>query len=297
MAANNIEKAIVSCSSPGTNLYADDVAANILLTEQFNNFTADLKRQHPDKFGFFASLPLTDIDASLAEVDRAMDELDADGFVLLSNYFGLYHGDPKLRPVYDKINARGAVLFIHPTAPCPVNAPTNVSGTARLNWVAPLMNDYGLPTLEFLFDTTRTLSDIVLTGTAEIHSNIKWIIPHCGSVLPAVLERFVALSVINGNKAQTTRDLRHYSLSNATELLQKQFWFDLAGWSMSSQIFSMHKLFGADKFLYGSDTVFTSPAGALALTARMNETLPTVFSDDEIASIFNGNAKKLLRMN
>ncbi|KAI9878552.1 MAG: hypothetical protein M1823_006943, partial [Watsoniomyces obsoletus] len=104
---NNIEKSYLSCSSPGTFLDPADLAAGIRLTQQFNNFTADLKKQHPDRFGFFASLPLPSIPDSLDEIDRAL-ALGADGFVFMSNYYGLYHGDPKLKPVYGKLNERGA---------------------------------------------------------------------------------------------------------------------------------------------------------------------------------------------
>lgn len=294
MAANNIDKSIVSVSSPGTVLYADDTAAGILLTQQMNNFSAGLKRSHPDKFGFFASLPLPDIDAALDEIDRALDDLDADGFVFLSNAFGLYGGDPKLAPVYQKLDARKAVIFIHPTTPCPRAAPKDVSGTPRLDHVAPLMNAYQAPILEFLFDTTRTLQDLVMTGTARTYSNVKWIIPHCGAVLPSVFERFLLTTSLLGPKIGSDRIAVKYTLQNATELLQRQFWFDLAGFSMANQIWDMRRLFGADKFLYGSDVPFTAPAGAVGLTGEMNATLPHLFDDGEISAIFRGNAVKLL---
>lgn len=294
MAANNIEKSIVSCSSPGTNLWPNDTATNIHITREFNNYTADLKRQYPDKFGFFASLPLPDIDAALLEIDRALDELDADGFVLLSNHWGLYHGDPKLAPVYEKLNARKSVIFMHPTNPCPKNTPSDVSGTARLNDVAPLMWAYQAPTMEFFFDAARTVADLILTGTVEHHPNLKWIIPHCGGVLPAIFERFLLTSSLLGPKIGTDRPSIPYTLANATALLEKQFWFDLAGFSMSSQIWSMSRFWGANKFLYGSDFAFTNLAAAVGLTKQINSTLPELYNETEISWIMRGNAVGLL---
>jgi len=294
MAANNIEKSFVSCSSPGTNLYPNDTAANIQITREFNNYTSDLKQQYPDKFGFFASLPLPDIDAALLEIDRALDELNADGFVLLSNHWGLYHGDPKLAPLYEKLNARGSVIFIHPTIPCPKNAPGDITGTPRLDYVAPLMWAYQAPVIEFFFDAARTVSDLILTGTVQNYANVKWIIPHCGGVLPAVFERFLRTSSLLGAKVGSDRPAIPYTLANATALLEKQFWFDLAGFSMSSQIWSMSRFWGANKFLYGSDFAFTAPAGAIGLTGAMNETLPQLYNDTEIGWIFKGNAVGLL---
>ncbi|ERF69097.1 hypothetical protein EPUS_01053 [Endocarpon pusillum Z07020] len=289
---NNIEKSYVSCSSPGTFLDPEDLAAGILLTQQFNNFTADLKRQHPNRIGFFASLPLPSVPDALNEIDRAL-ALDADGFVFLSNYYGLYHGDPRLEPVYERLNQRGAVLFIHPTTPCPRNAP-DVSGTSRLDYVAPLMNVFSAPTLEFIFDTTRTVADLILSGTAAAHANLKWIVPHCGGALPSVLDRFLRISSILGAKPGSDRPAVPYNITTAVALMNRQFWFDLAGFSMQDQIWNMKRLFGSDKFTYGSDVPFTAYSAAVALTGDMNATLPQLFSKHEIEMIFRGNALKLL---
>lgn len=294
MEANNIEKSYVSCSSPGTNLYANDSAANIQLTREMNNFTADLKREYPDKFGFFASLPLPDIDAALAEIDRAYDELNTDGFVFLSNHWGLYHGDPKLAPVYEKLNERNAVIFIHPTNPCPRMAPTDVRGTELLPYVAPLDWVFQGPVLEFFFDAARTVADLILSGTVRDYAEVKWIIPHCGGVLPAIFDRFLRTSALLGGKESSDRPAVAYTLQNATELLQGQFWFDLAGFAMSSQIFSMARLFGADKYVYGSDFAFTPLPAAVGLTGELNQTLPELFNETEISWMFRGNAVGLL---
>lgn len=294
MASNGIEKSILSCSSPGTNLWPNDTARNIQLTRRMNNFTADLKRQYPDKFGYWASLPLQDINATLDEIDRALDVLDADGFVFMSNTFGLYSGDPELAPVYEKLNARNAIVFIHPTLPCDSRIPTDVVGWERMSYAAPLQPAYKAPILEFLFDTTRNLMDLITTGTAGRYGRLKWIIPHCGAVLPSVLDRMFRLSAVAGASTDTGRPSVTYVTANATELLRRQFWFDLAGFSMHSQIFSMSRLFGPSKFLYGSDIPFTSSAGAIALTGQMNETLPLLYNDTEISMIFRGNAMALL---
>ena len=126
MDRDNIEKAYVSCAGPGTVLIPDDVAAGVELTQKMNNFTADMKRTYPTRFGFFASLPLPFIHESLIELDRAFTELDADGIGFLSNHYGLYGGDPRMAPIYEKLNERNAVIFLHPNFPCPVKAPTNV---------------------------------------------------------------------------------------------------------------------------------------------------------------------------
>jgi 6-methylsalicylate decarboxylase len=290
---NNIEKSIVSCSSPGTFLFPNDTDRAVALTQQFNNFTADLRRAHPDRFGFFASLPLPSIPDALDEIDRAL-ELGADGFVFMSNYHGLYHGDPRLEPIYEKLNATGTVIFVHPTIPCPHNTPIDVSGTERLDYVAPLMSVFNAPTLEFIFDTARTVADALLSGMVEAHANIKWIIPHCGGAIPSVLDRFIRIASILGPKEGSDREVVAYNTTSAIEVMNQQYWFDTAGFSMQSQIWSMARMFGPEKFTYGSDVPFTAWPAAMALTKEINATLPELFTDGGMEMILRSNALGLV---
>ncbi|KAF5011254.1 hypothetical protein FDECE_2607 [Fusarium decemcellulare] len=289
----NVEKQYLSVSSPGTFLQPNNTEAGVNLTRRMNDFIADLKRQYPNQIGFFASLPLPSIPDALDEIDRAIDELDADGFVFLSNYYGLYHGDPKLAPVYEKLNARKALIFIHPTIPCPVNAPIDITGIQRMPYIAPMANAYPVPLFEYIFDTTRTVVDIILTGTAQKHADLKWIVPHCGSALTGIIDRAIEVTSRVGVNPTSDREFFSYNLKNLTELFQRQFWFDIAGFSMVNQIHAMARLLGADKFLYGSD-VPLSPASPSTFIEDINSTLPTLYNNTEIAAIFRENALNLL---
>ena len=192
MARNNVETAYVSASSPGTVLYLNDSVSAVDVTQRWNNFCADLKKTHPKRFGFFASLPLPYVNEALIEIDRALDELHADAFIIYSNTNGQYPGDPSLKPVLDKLNARKALVLVHPNNPCPSMTPP-IQGSPRLDYVAPLMNDYSVATIEFFFETTRAVMDLILTGTVATYKDVRWIIPHAGACLPAVLERFTEI--------------------------------------------------------------------------------------------------------
>ena len=167
-------------------------------------------------------------------------------------------------------------------------------GTPRLDYVSPLMNVFQAPTLEFIFDTTRTVADLILSGTAAANANLKWIVPHCGAALPPVLDRFLRISSILGAKAGSDRESVPYNITTAVALMNKQFWFDIAGFSMHDQVWNMRRLFGSDKFTYGSDVPFTVWPAAIALTGQMNQTLPQLFNEQEIEMILRGNALNLL---
>lgn len=184
MAQNNITRSILSISSPGTFLVPDDAKAAVDLTTKVNDYMAGLKREYPDEFGFFASLPIPSIPDTLSEIDRALS-LGADGFCIMSNAHGTYAGDPLLAPVWEKLNEQRAVVFIHPTCPCPCGMDNGIRGSERLKHVTPLSNDFPAPMMEFIFDTTRNVGDLLMSGTASRNKSIRWIIPHAGGALPS----------------------------------------------------------------------------------------------------------------
>ena len=102
----NIATAMLSVSSPGTH-FGDGTAARALARE-VNDFGASLKRDHPGRFGRFASLPLPDVEGSLAELTHALDELGSDGVTLESNSEGLYLGNERYQPLWAELDRRKA---------------------------------------------------------------------------------------------------------------------------------------------------------------------------------------------
>jgi len=145
-----VQSAMLSISSPG--IHFGDGAAALALAQRINDEGARLKRERPDRFGFFAITPLPDVDAATAEAVRTLDELGADGVSVETNHNGVYLGDEKMDSFYQALSDRHAVVFIHPTSPsCPC--------------CETLALGYPRPMLEFMFETTRTVSQMILSGT------------------------------------------------------------------------------------------------------------------------------------
>ena len=179
MDRQGIETAMVSLSSPSAQfLPANERPA---LVRAVNDAGAALARAHPTRFGYFATLPMPSVEASLAELRRAFDELGADGVVLMTNTDGAYLGAPAFAPIFAELNRRQATLFLHPTSPACFEA-------LALGRPAPL--------LEFPLDTTRTIVDLLYARTLQANPDIKVIVPHGGAALPALIARIAAFASV-----------------------------------------------------------------------------------------------------
>lgn len=272
----DISKSILSITSPGTHLKPGNDALARRVTRETNDAVAKICADHPTRFGFFASLPLPDTEGSLLEIDYALDELGADGFVVMTNAHGKYLGDPSFEPVFAKLNERNAALFIHPTNCCGVDPSAE----------KPL-NKYPAPMLEFFFDTTRTVVDLLLSGVVERSANIKFLVSHCGATLPPVLERFTNFSFLL--KTPTT-----LSAAQVKELFRTRFYFDLAGFPFPDLIHGLLRVSDKSRLLYGSDYPFT-PGGVIERQGTMmEEGLRELFDRETIEAIYSGHAEKLL---
>jgi len=116
MDRHRIAVSVLSVSSPGVQFLSGGPAAK--LARAVNEAGAEIAAGHPGRFGLFISLPLPDVGASLDEIDYGFDVLGADGVVLMTNIQGRCLGEPAFSPVFEALDRRGAVVYLHPTSPC-----------------------------------------------------------------------------------------------------------------------------------------------------------------------------------
>ena len=277
MDAAGISKSFLSISSPsvhfGNGIEARDLARKV------NQEAASISKRNPDRFGSFASLPLPDVDGALAEVDYALDVLYADGFTLLTNYHGKYLGDEAFDPVFEKLNRRNAKIFIHPTSPC-----QTCGGKPQV--FKPL--DYPAPMMEFFFDTSRAVTNLILTGTISKFKNLTFLIPHCGAVLPSIIDRFSGFSAIlklgENQKAMTEEIYR---------IFRDRFYYDLVGFAAPNQIHGLLRFANHKRLLYGSDYPFTPVYAVKFLGEGLEKELEGMWDEQTLRDVFERNAEKL----
>ncbi|WP_019071159.1 amidohydrolase family protein [Streptomyces hokutonensis] len=179
--------AIVSVSTPGTGFLADPGEAADL-ARQLNDFSASLAAEHPGRFGYFATLPMPDAAASAVEAERALDGLGADGVTLLANNRGVYVGAGGQDELWQTLNDRGAVVFVHP-ADLPAPA---------VDRIPPFAAD-------FLLDTTRAAYLLVRNGVVRRYPNIRFILSHAGGFVPYASHRMAV--AIAGDTGRSPLDV------------------------------------------------------------------------------------------
>ena len=277
----NISKSILSITSPGTHLTPTHNEEAAYVTRQTNEELSAICHRYAAHFGFFASLPLPAIQESIVEIDYALDELGAVGFALLSNANGVYLGDKTLDPIFEKLNARKAIVFIHPTT-CKVLSPR-----AHVRTVTPL-EEHPRPLMEFMFDETRAVAHLLLSGTVSTFSHITYIMSHCGCALPSLLDRIGAFGTLIG-------DVEIQSDKFAA-LLRERFYFDLAGFPFPNQIQGLLKILGEggeQRLVYGTDYPFSRERAVIDLAGQMDEGCKALFNADQSRAVYSGNAKGL----
>ncbi|WP_219928162.1 amidohydrolase family protein, partial [Arthrobacter sp. HMWF013] len=262
----DIATSMLSITSPGV-LFGENP---VEWARRVNEYGAELVQKHPGRFGLLATLPLPDVDAALAELAHALDNLHADGIVMETNFDGHYLSDPLFEPVLAELDRRRATLFIHPTSPACFEH-TSLG--------------YPRPVLEFLLDTTRTIADLVLGGTLDRYPNIQIIVPHCGAALPSVADRLAGFSALFPLGGQNPGDI------DVIGTLRRLHYEVGAGYPFPRQLSGLLDLVEPSQLLFGTDYPFGGLAGIERNISALEET--SLLKKDDVRNAFRTNALSL----
>ena len=275
MDALEIAASVVSISSPGVH-FGDDVAAREL-ARAVNEAGAEAVAAAPTRFGLLASLPLPDVDAALAELAYAFDELNADGVVLMTNVDGRYPGDPDYAELWAELDRRAAVVVLHPASP---------PGWEQTALGRPR------PMIEFPFDTTRCVVDLALGGTLAAHPNVKLVVPHVGSALPVLVDRVAGFT-----KAIAPGDGPPVNVVGLLAGLH----YDVAGDATPRAIQALLTLTTPERLLFGTDFPFPPPpvieilAGKLLASEALDERSRRLMLSENARALFPRLAGPVVR--
>src|SRR6266481_10153356 len=259
--------AVTILSAPGAANYAEDKDA-VTISRRINEALAEIVRKHPKRFGAIATLPGKTIDGSLSEMEYALDTLKMDGVSTLTSVEDIYLGDSRFDPWFEEMNRRKVTLFMHPIV-------------ARASLAVDLKIDASM--LEFMFDTTRMLTNMVFTGAKRRFPDIRMISTHAGGTIPYLVSRIQTLELTFGPGP----DRMPLSAEEVKEGFAS-FYYDLTAGTSRAQLGALRELVPASQLLMGFDSPYM-PEWSFGPAIRDLEQWDG-FSQDDLERIAHKNA-------
>jgi predicted TIM-barrel fold metal-dependent hydrolase len=261
-----IDIAVLSVSTPGVHIGDGQKAKR--LARRCNEFLAEIIQQRPDRFAGFACLPLPDVDSSLSELTYAIDELDLDGVVAFTNANGVYLGDPSLDLVFQELERRKCVVYVHPNA-----SPD------------PIAHTLGLPDnlIDFTTDTNRVVAQMHYSNRFARTPSVRYIFSHAGGSIPYMAARFAIIDEMGYVRGGDER-------GTAAEMFRRMYW-DTALSASDPVLRMLRDVAGIEQVLYGTD--FPYLRRDLAVGSKLRILQSTELNDREKTDILGSNASRL----
>ena len=261
-----VEKQILTFTTPGTHVESSE--RSVELARLVNDCLSKIMKERGNRFSALATLPLNDPEGSVAELERAFNELGFKGVMLHSNVNGIALSDQRFWPLYEKADDLNAVLYIHPSFPVGVEAMTDY-------WLMPLVG--------FPFDTTLAAAKLVFSGVVEKYPGIRWVLGHLGGAIPYLAERL--------DRGYFAFEECRANISKPPSEYLKEFYYDSVNFDINALEFAIN-FAGADHFVAGSD--YPHKIGSLDMMVSSIEKLD--IPEDAKARIYGENAARLLEL-
>jgi predicted TIM-barrel fold metal-dependent hydrolase len=217
-----------------------DPAKAAALARRYNDYAAELMARWPRRFGALATLPMFDMGEAVAEIDHAFDVLQHQGVCLFASYGEKFLGDPAFEPVLAALDQRAAVVFVHP-------ALHPSSRALELPWPGFMM--------EYLFDTTRAVVNLVFGGAIARYPRIRFVLAHAGGLVPYFAWRLSVSPMIDARLPQLSRAEVYGRL--------RHFWYDIALSPAAQTLDCLAAVAAPERIVFGSDWPFAN-AGVVA---------------------------------
>jgi 6-methylsalicylate decarboxylase len=264
MDEGDVATAIVSITQIA--MRVTDPARARLLARACNDYAARMVADHRGRFGMFVALPLPDIDGSLREIEYGLDQLKADGVGLYTSYYDKWLGDPVFAPIFEELNRRKVVAYVHPAVPeCCRNLVPGIGDAA----------------IEYGTDTTRAIARMVFSGASQRYPDMRIIWSHAGGTMPYLIERFTRMAESPEYAAQ---------IPGGFMAEAHRFFYDTAQVSNRFALSSARLVVPAANFVFGTDYPYRTAAEHVEGLQSSG-----VFNAAELRAIDRDNLARLLR--
>jgi uncharacterized protein len=253
-----------------------------------NDALADVCRKHPDRFpAFIAALPMNNVEASLAEIDRAVNELGARGIQVFTNVAGKPLSGAEFRPIFARMAEHDLPVWVHP-----MRGPNFPDYAGEQASEAEIWFSFGWP-----YETTAAMTRLIYSGIFDELPDLKIITHHMGGMIPYFAGKIglgfrqIFFGTSERNPLAEEAGLKHKPMD-----YYKMLYADTALNGEIEPTRCGHAFFGTSSCLFATDAPFDCEQGRALIrnTIKAVEALPITPGRREM--IFAGNARSLLKL-
>jgi len=271
MDKHGIETSIISRTSGETEEGGDKGRA---FARRSNEFAAKVVSDNQKRFGFFANIPYSDPEGAMKELEYAYETLKADGVSLLSSIGDKWPGDPAFDRVFEELNRRKAILFLHPlTSKCCRNLIPGGEGSVERD-----------------FDTTRAVTNLLYSGTLSRLPDIRYIINHSGADVPVmagrIKDRVPGFSTFGG-KQLSNHEGKTDKIPKGVFYELTKLYYECAHAAYPAAMAALTAFAPPSQYLFGTDW----PAEPMEST--LDQLPKTKLSPATLQALNRGNAERL----
>ena len=247
--------------------YERDAAATVSMARECNDYVSQLTWDHPDRFAGFATLPMQDVAASVAELERSVGTLGLKGAMIGDHVNGSTYDDPAFLPLWKAAEALGAVIFIHQSGDTTVSARST---------------RYHLPnSIGNLVDRAVTFASFVYGGVMDACPDLKVCLAHGGG--------FACYGAGRMDRGWQVRPEARVNIQKPPSAYLGRFWYDCLTHDANALRYLIDSV-GIERLVFGTDWPFDMAIDDPVHWVRGLDKL----SEDEKDAILGGNIARLL---
>ena len=275
---------IVNTANPPVERLASPVEA-IELSRMANDEMAELVARHPDRFiGAAACVPMNDVEAAIAELDRAVRVLGLKGVQIYTDVNGRPLDDPEYAPIFDHAAALDVPVLLHP-----------VRGPDRPDYPSePASRFDAWRTIGWLYDTVAAMMRLVMSGVFDRHPGIRIVTHHLGGFAPFAAERLregceklVRAAQLRNEPVRLARDPFEYF---------PMFYADTITLGSVPALRCGLDFFGVERVMFATDMPFDLHGGRKYIELALQAMERIDLAPDDKAAIFEGTARRVFRL-
>lgn len=268
MDAAGVDMHLLSVTIPGVQMFEPSRADALAIST--NDQLAEAIARHPTRFAGLACLAPQSPQAAAKEMERAINKLKLNGFIINSHTDNLYLDDTRFAPVLEAAEALNRPIYLHPRAPS--------------NGMAAPFRDYSIggSIWGFGVETGTHAVRLMMSGVLDRFPRLKIVLGHMGEALPFWMWRLDHMA------ARRMKDGRMKPVELLpSEYFRRNFAVTTSGFEAEDVLDLVIRHAGIENVMWAIDYPYESSADAVAFMERAPISAP------DKARVYHANAERL----